>query len=179
MPSKKQINMLLVSLLVTLDFFFGLRYLDADNNKPFPDCQIEEISNFGWYCDDIFQIVAGKMGLEINKDVPKPIILTDKQITHQKFNSYLGWDAKEVFPYYFSKKNIIVFPLNYKLDTLAHEFVHYFQVMYRNENLSFDYGLYTEILEGEAVAIQKWLKAKYIEHHKLDHVVDGQGIPKM
>jgi hypothetical protein len=45
--------------------------------------------------------------------------------------------------------------------------------MYRNENLSFDYGLYTEILEMEAVAIQKWIKAKYIEHYKIDHSIAG------
>jgi hypothetical protein len=173
MPSKKRIGMLLVSLLIALDFCFGLRFLDADNNKTFPDCQIEEISNFGECCHDIFWIVAGKMGLEINENIPKPIILTDKQITHQKFNSYLGWDAAEVFPYYFSRKNTIVIPLNRKIDTLAHELVHYFQVMYRNENLSFDYGLYTEILEMEAVAIQKWIKAKYIEHYKIDHSIAG------
>ncbi len=169
MLSKKQISMLLVSLLIALDFFFGLRYLDADNNKTFPDCQIEEINNFGECCNDIFQIVAGEMGLEINENIPKPIILTDKQITHQKFNSYLDWDAKEVFPYYFSRENTIVIPLNRKLDTLAHELVHYFQVMYRNEDLSSDYGLYTEILEMEAVAIQKWIKAKYMDHQTRDH----------
>jgi hypothetical protein len=173
MPSKKRIGMLLVSLLIALDFCFGLRFLDADNNKTFPDCQIEEISNFGECCHDIFWIVAGKMGLEINENVPKPIILTDKQITHQKFNSYLGWDAAEVFPYYFSRKNTIVIPLNRKIDTLAHELVHYFQVMYRNEDLSSDYGLYTELLEMEAVAIQKWIKTKYIEQHELDQSVAG------
>lgn len=173
MPSKKQISMLLVSLMMALDFCFGLRYLDADSDKTISDCQIEEISNFGKCFDDIFQIVAGKMGLEINENIPKPIILTDRQITHQKFNSYLGWDATEVFPYYFSRKNTIVIPLDFRLDTVAHELVHYFQVMYRNENLGFDYGLYTEILEIEAVAIQKWLKAKYIENRKLDYGIAG------
>jgi hypothetical protein len=165
--------MLLVALLIALDFCFGLRFLNADSDKTFPNYQIGEINNFGEYCNDIFQIVAGKMSLEITEYIPKPIILTDKQITHQKFNSYLGWDAAEVFPYYFSGKNTLVIPLKYKLDTLAHELVHYFQVMYRNENLSFDYGLYIEILEMEAVAIQKWFKAKYIEHQKLDHAIAG------
>ena len=30
-----------------------------------------------------------------------------------------------------------------------------------------------QILEMEAVAIQKWFKAKYIEHQKLDHAIAG------
>ena len=171
MPSKKQISMLLALLLIALDFCFGLKFLNADNNKTFPNCQIEEISNFGECYDQIFQIVAGKMRLEINKKVPKPIILTDTQITPQKFSSYLGWEVVDVFPYYFSRKNTLVIPINCKLDSLAHEFVHYFQVMYRNENLDFDCGLYIENLEMEAVAIQRWFKSKYLNPYKLDHNV--------
>lgn len=165
--------MLLVLLLIALSFCFGLRFLNADNNKTFPNYQMKEISNLGKCGDDIFQIVANKMGLEINENAPKPIILTDKQITLQKFNSYLGWDSEKIFPYYFSNKNTIVIPLWCKLDTLAHELVHYFQVMYRNENLDFDYGLYTEVLEMEAVSIQRWFKAKNVEHHKLDCGIAG------
>jgi hypothetical protein len=166
---EKRISILLVLLLIGLGFCFGLRFLNAGNNKAFSNYQMKEISNLGACCDDIFQIVANKMGLEINENAPKPIILTDKQITLQKFNSYLGWDSKIVFPYYFSNKNTIVVPLCCKLDTLAHELVHYFQVMYRDEDLKVDYGLYTEILEMEAVAIQRWFKANYIGHQKIDH----------
>jgi len=172
LPSKNKVGVLLVAFLIA-STGYGLIFLDADKHKTFPDCRIEEIGNFEKYSDDIFRIVAGKMDLEISENRPKPIILTDKQISHQKFNSYLGWDAKEVFAYYFSRKNTIVIPLNCKLDTLAHELVHYFQVMYRNEDLSSDYGLYTELLEMEAVAIQKWIKTKYIEQHELDQSVAG------
>jgi hypothetical protein len=63
-----------------------------------------------------------------------------------------------------------VIPVNHKLDSLAHELVHYFQIMYRNEDLSIDYGQYTEVLEMEAVEIQKWIKAKYIEHQEFDNL---------
>jgi hypothetical protein len=159
---EKLISLLLLLLLIAFGFCFGLRFLDADNNKTFPHHQIEEISNLGACYDEIFQIVADKMGLEINENAPKPIILTNKQISLQKFNSYLGWDSEEVFPYYFSNKNMLVIPLWCKLDTLAHELVHYFQVMYRNEDLNVDHGLYTESLEMEAVAIQRWFKANYL-----------------
>ena len=165
--------MLLVSLLVASWFFYRLRLLSADNNKTFATCQIGEISNFGDCSNDIFQIVARKMGLEINESIPKPIILTDKEITRKKFNDYLGWDAEEISPYYFYKKNTIVIPPDCKLDSLAHELAHYFQVMYQNENLDFDCGAYIENLEMEAVAIQRWFKAKYLQPQKPEHGIDG------
>jgi hypothetical protein len=170
---KEQMSMLLVLLSTALLFCFGLRFLNADNSKTFPHHQIEEISNFEGCCNDIFQIVANKMGIEINENTPKPIILTDKQITLQKFNSYLGWDSKIIFPYYFSNKSTLVIPLYCEIDTVAHELVHYFQVVYRHEDLNFDYGLYTETLEMEAVAIQKWFKAEYVKPHKIDRDTTG------
>lgn len=163
-PSQLLIRKLLVYFFISFIFFLGLELLNADN-KTFPNCQIKEISNFKRYYNEIFQIVADRMGLRINKSIPKPIIFTDKQITLRKFNSDLGFDSNQIFPCYFSKHNTIVIPLNCKLDNLAHELVHYFQVMYRNEDLSYDYGLPTEVLEMEAVEIQKWFKAKYIKHH--------------
>jgi hypothetical protein len=164
---RKQINPLLILLLIALAVCFGLKNLNAEDNTVFPGYPIKEISNFSVICDQIFQIVAGKMGFEINENVPKPIILTDKQISRQKFNSYLGWDAEVLCPYYFFKKNIVVIPLNCKLDSLAHELVHYFQVMYRNENLDFNCGLYIENLEMEAVAIQRWFKSNYLDPNEL------------
>jgi hypothetical protein len=128
-----------------------------------------EISNLEKFYDKIFQIVAGKMRLEIDKNVPKPIILTDLQITPKEFSRYLGWKAEELIPYYFFRKNTLVVPLNCKLDSLAHELVHYFQVMYRNENLDLDCGPCIDNLEMEAVTIQRWFKSKYLEPNKLYH----------
>ena len=102
------------------------------------------------------------MGIEIIDTVPKPNILTDEQITLNKYNNYLGWNSIKVLPYYFSEQNTLVIPKNYRLDSLAHELVHYFQFMYRHDNFDFDYGLYTECLEMEAVAIERWFKSKYL-----------------
>lgn len=161
LPSKKRISMLLVSLLVATTCF-GLRFWDGDKNKTFPCCQIEKINNFPECSNDIYRIVAGKMGLVINKNVPKPIILTDKQITLQKFNSYLGWDANEVLPYYFHNKNTVVIPCYCKLDSLAHEFVHYFQAMYQNEDFDCTDGMIAEDRESEAIVIQRWFRTKFI-----------------
>jgi len=101
------------------------------------------------------------MGIEIINTVPKPIILTDEQITLSKYNRYLGWNSVKVHPYYFSKHNIIVIPKNCGLDSLAHELVHYYQFMYRHDTFDIDYGAYTECLEMEAVAIERWFKFKY------------------
>lgn len=167
-PLKKQISFLLILPLIALEVCFGLENLDAEDNMFFSNCPIKEIRNFRVICDQIFQIVAGKMGLKINENIPKPIILTDKQISRKKFNSYLGWDVEVVCPYYFFKKNTVVIPLNCKLDSLAHELVHYFQVMYRNENFDFNCGPYIENLEMEAVAIQRWFRSNYLDSHELD-----------
>ena len=167
--SKKKISTLLVLLLTALNYCFGLNVLNADDKKTFPDCQIAEIGNLEIFSDKIFQIVALKMQLEIDKNVPKPIILTDRQITPHKFSSYLGFRVKELIPYYFFKKNTLVVPLNCRLDSLAHELVHYFQVMYRNENLDFDCGPYIDNLEVEALVIQRWFKSVYLTPHKANY----------
>ena len=179
MHSKKQISALLILLLIALDLCSGLKVVSADNDNSFPDCPIEEISNFAECYDKILRIVAGKMGLEMDKKIPEPVILTDVQITPQKFSRHLGWEVQCLIPYYFSGENILVIPLNCKLDSLAHELVHYFQVMYRNENLGLDCGPDIENLEMEAVSIQRWFKARYMapqkpEDHataKLSHLV--------
>lgn len=170
MLSKNRINMFWFTVLIVLSIFFGLDDVDAGQYKSYPDCCIKEISNFKMYCDEIFQIVGNKMGLKVNERMPKPTILTDDQLTLQQFRSYLGWDVKEILPYYFHKNNIIVIPGHCKLDSLVHEFVHYFQVMYQNKNWDvncdpYRFNLcdpYRFNLEVEAMAIQRWFKAKFM-----------------
>ena len=174
MPSRLQIRLLLVLLLFALTFFFRLRILNAENNTIFPNCEIERIDCLSEYQDKLFQIVAYKMGLEINKNLPKPTILTDTHISLKSFSSYLGWKVTSIFPYYFFKKNILVIPNACKLDSLVHELVHYFQVMYRNENLEIDCGPYIDNLEMEALAIQRWFNSKYLHSYKLDHDVTAK-----
>ena len=162
MLSKNHIKMFWFVVPIVFNILFGLDNVHAARYKFYPNCSIKEISNFRMYCEEIFQIVANKMGLEVNEGIPKPTILTDDQLTLLQFNNYLGWDANEILPYYFHNYNILVIPRYCKLDNLAHDLVHYFQVMYRNENLDFDYGLYIESLEMEAVAIQRWFKIKFM-----------------
>jgi hypothetical protein len=166
--SQKQIK-LLVLLLFFLGLFFGSTNSSAENNKIFPNYEIRRMENFGEHHDKLFQIVAYKMGLEINKKLPKPFILTGTQITPRRFCTYLGRKVDTIFPYYFFKKNTIVIPETCKLDSLVHELVHYFQVMYRHANLDFGFGPYIENLEMEAKAIQIWFKSKYLSPYKPDH----------
>ena len=163
MPSKNHIRFLCYVVPIILIFSCVLDYAHADRCKSYPNCCIKEISNFRVYCDEIFTIVARKMGLEVNERIPKPIILMDNQITLQRFNSYLGWEAKEILPFYFHQKNILVIPCYCKLDNLAHEFVHYFQVMYQNDDFDFTNGMSSEVREFEAVHIQRWFKSKYMK----------------
>ena len=173
MPSKKHIGISLVSLLLAVSFCYGLQVLYAGKRKTFVTCQIGEISNFRECSHDILQIVARKMGVELNENIPKPLILTDTQISPKEFSLYLGCEVEVVCPYYFHKRNTIVIPLDCRLDSLAHELVHYFQVMYQNENLGFDCGPDIENLEMEAVAIQRWFKSKYLEPQKPKHGIAG------
>lgn len=162
MLSKNRIKIFWFAVTVVLSIVFGLDDVHADRYKSYPNCSIKEISNFRIYCEEIFQIVANKMGLEVNEGIPKPTILTDDQLTLLQFNNYLGWDCNEILPFYFHKNNTLVIPCYYKLDSLAHEFVHYFQFMYRNENLGFYCNPYIFNLEVEAMAIQRWFKAKFM-----------------
>jgi hypothetical protein len=161
--------MLPLLLIIALGFCFGSKLLYAESNNIFQNHEIGKIKNFQENYDEIFEIVAIKMGLEINKTIPKPIILTDAQITTQMFNSNLGWEVENIFPYYFFDKNTIVIPESCKLDSLVHELVHYFQVMYQNENLDFDCGPYIDNLEMEAVVMQRWFKSVYLDPHKANY----------
>ena len=162
MLSKNYIRMFWFAVPIVLSILFGPYYVHADRYKSYPNCYIKEISNFRMCCEEIFLIVMNKMGLEVNERIPKPTILMDDQLTLLQYNNYLGWDATEIIPCYSHKNNILVIPGYCKLDNLSHEFVHYFQVMYRNENLNYDYGLYMDTLEIEAKEIQRWFKAKFM-----------------
>lgn len=165
MPSKNHIRFSCFVVSIILSILFILDYVNAGRYKSYPDCRIKEISNFRVYCDEIFRIVAHKMGFEMNERIPKPIILMDNQLTLQRYNSYLGWEANKILPYYFHKKNILVIPSYCKLDSLAHEFVHYFQVMYQMDDFDFTDGMSTEVREFEAVSIERWFKARYMKLH--------------
>ena len=56
-------------------------------------------------------------------------------------------------------------------DSLAHEFVHYLQAQYRNDDLS------SEWREAEAVAIQTWFREAYVEPQRDAVVRPGGSTP--
>lgn len=165
MPWKNHIKILWFVVPISLGILFGLNYLHSGQYKSYPGCCIKEISNFRMCCEEIFKIVANKMGLEVNKNIAKPIIMTNDQLTLEQFNRYLGWNSNEILPYYFHKKNIFVIPCYCKLDNLAHEYVHYFQAMYLNEDFNCTDSMITEVRELEAILIQKWFKTKFMRPH--------------
>ena len=156
-------SVFLIILMLGLSVFIGLRSLNAYKDEFYPNSCIKEIRNLNKYFEGIFQIVATKMELEINLNIPKPIILMDNQISLLKFSKYLDWDCTEMIPYYFHKINTIVIPRDFKLDSLAHEYVHYFQVMYLKDNFESKNSMRADAREWEALFIQRWFKAKFIE----------------
>ena len=156
--------MLWLMPIVGLSIFLGLTFLNAYKSKSYPNSCIKEIKHFNNYFEEIFQIIATKMGLEINLIIPKPIILMDNQISLLKFNKYLNWDCTEMIPYYFHKINTIVIPRDFKLDSLAHEYVHYFQVMYQKDDFDSQNSMRADAREREALFIQRWFRAKFLEH---------------
>ena len=158
-------SVFLIILMLGLSVFIGLRSLNAYKDKFYPNSCIKEIRNLNKYFEEIFRIVATKMELEINLNIPKPIILMDNQISLLKFSKYLDWDCTEMIPYYFHKINMIVIPRDFKLDSLAHEYVHYFQVMYQEDDFETKNSMMADAREGEALFIQRWFRAKFIKHH--------------
>lgn len=137
--------------------------LEQKIEKKFPNKQIKDIEDFRQYADDIMYIVAEKMHLKIDENIPKPRIVTNDDITTQEFSKLLGYPEDfftAVCPYYFDDINTILVLNDSKLHTLAHEFVHYFQIQYRHEDLK---NAPVDFHEFEAVQIQHWFREKYLE----------------
>ncbi|WP_166266775.1 hypothetical protein [Marinobacter caseinilyticus] len=125
----------------------------------FPTSQIKDISNFRQYSNELFLMVARKMGITIDRTVPMPAILTDLELTEEEFNLWLRQTAgpfHAMFPYYFPDQNTILVLESSRLDSLVHEFVHFFQVKYRHVIPDLLNGVQ---LEYEATEIQHWFRA--------------------
>ena len=149
----------------TNNFTQQKQVLEQKVEKSFPNKEIKDIKNFRQYSEDILKIVINKKGLKINEKIPQPKIITEDEITLKEFNENLGYSPdffNGIFPYYVQKHNKIIVLNNSKLDTLAHEFVHYFQAKYQKINIEeiYDPG---NSLESEAVTVQKWFKEKYLK----------------
>jgi len=129
----------------------------------FPAKKIKDMPNYKEYSDEIMYLVANRMGIRITNDIPKPKIITDREITIEEFGRLTGHlGAKAKCSYYFYKLNIILVSGDVNLSVLAHEFVHYFQVQYKKIDpemilLGWDF------LEPEALLIEDWFKRNFIE----------------
>lgn len=137
--------------------------LEQKIEKTFPNKQIKDIENWRQYADDILYIVAEKMGYEMDESIPKPTIVTE--MTTQEFSRRLGYPEDfftAVCNYYFYNENQVLLTEDSELDSLAHEYVHYFQVKYENIDLQ-KAGVYIEYLEFEAVMIQRWFEENYMK----------------
>lgn len=131
----------------------------------FPDKSIRDLDNFKQYSDDIMSMVADSMKMKIKKSIARPRVVRSDEITLQEFNKLFnleeGYSFREMFPIYSSQENLIVVLTDSKLDSLAHQYVHYFQVKYRQESL--DYRVYFDSLEYEAVQIQEGFRKLHLK----------------
>ena len=117
------------------------------------------------------EIVARRMGVELDLQIPAPAIRFESVTKLARFqdaaerqwgfrperfvNAFVG-DTNEIYliddpSFYAAVKQPIE-------ESLAHELVHYVQARYGRANL-YDWA------EGEAVAIQKWFRAEYLDSH--------------
>ncbi|MBM3200288.1 hypothetical protein FJZ53_05085, partial [Candidatus Woesearchaeota archaeon] len=95
MLKKVLVGLSLVSFLVaspvTVPSYVQTATLDQKVEKSFPNKKIGEIENFRQYADDIMKIVAGKMNIKLDENIPKPQIVTDDEMTQKEFNNLLGY----------------------------------------------------------------------------------------
>ena len=98
----------------------------------------------------IFERVAGPMFIRVDPARPCPEVVWREAIPPERFETLLGMDTGgRVFPAYLPAANLIVAERG-RPDLLAHEFVHYFQVVYwgMTENDSRD------TVERQATAVE-------------------------
>ena len=101
--------------------------------------------------EEVFQAVARLMGIRIREEIPRPRILFGPEVDPEAFARHVGFDTGgRIFSAYFPGPNLIVLDRRERA-TLAHELVHYFQVVYWGmiENDSRD------TLERQATAVEQ------------------------
>ncbi|MDP2907845.1 MAG: hypothetical protein Q8O03_07950 [Nanoarchaeota archaeon] len=145
--------------------------LEYKIEKTFPNKPIQDIEDFRQYSDDIIKIVAEKMHIKLDEKIPKPKIITEKEMTLDEYNRRAyEFSKKAGYPLtkpleamcstYFVEENEILISEDRKLHTLAHELVHYLQIKYRQDDpLNDPY----DNLEREAIYIQLEFKDKYLK----------------
>ena len=104
----------------------------------------------------IFDRVAALMHVRVEADRPCPEIVTRDAMPPERFSALLGLDTGgRVFPAYIPSANLIVVEPG-RPDLLAHEFAHYFQVVYWGvtENDSRD------TVERQATAVERMFRGE-------------------
>ncbi|MEK7338243.1 MAG: hypothetical protein AABZ75_02595 [candidate division NC10 bacterium] len=102
----------------------------------------------------IFDRVAALMHVRVDAARPCPEIVLRQEISPERFSALLGLDTGgRVFPAYIPSANLIVVEPG-RPDLLAHEFAHYFQVVYWGvtENDSRD------TVERQATAVERMFR---------------------
>ncbi len=109
--------------------------------------------------EDIFQAVARIMRITIREEIPRPRILVGSEIDPATFSRYVGFDTGgRIFSAYFPEPNLILLH-EWKRHTLAHEFVHYFQVKYQGYD-SLTEGDTRDTSEREATAVERYFRVE-------------------
>jgi hypothetical protein len=109
--------------------------------------------------EEIFQAVARIMGVNVRDEVSRPRILVGEEVDPATFARYVGFDTGgKIFSAYFPEPNLIVLR-EWKRHTLAHEFVHYFQVKYQGYDPLTE-GDTRDTSEREATAIERYFDAE-------------------
>ena len=107
--------------------------------------------------EEVFQAVARTMGVTIREGVTRPRILVGEEVDPTTFSRYVGFDTGgKIFSAYFPKPNLIVLR-EWQRHTLAHEFVHYFQVQYQGYDPLAE-GDGRDTAEREATAIERYFR---------------------
>lgn len=103
--------------------------------------------------EEVFHAVARIMGVTLRDEVPRPRILVGAEVDPATFARLAGFDTGgKIFSAYFPEPNLIVLH-EWKRHTLAHEFVHYFQVKYQGYDPLAE-GDTRDTSEREATAIE-------------------------
>lgn len=116
----------------------------------------------------ILETVARRMNIPLRPEIPVPAIFLESATPLRRFQDAIGtqWGFRpEVFANTYAVAHNEIYLRDdaaYHLvhnrtldDALAHEFVHYLQARYLNEDLA------SEWREAEAVAIQSWFRREY------------------
>jgi hypothetical protein len=117
----------------------------------------------------ILESVAQRLGVELRPEIPLPAIFVASATPLAQFQDAIAaqWRFRPDFvlnTYAIARNEIYLHdgPAYYAQhgrtldDSLAHEFVHYLQAQYRNDDLS------SELREAEAVMIQTWFRETYV-----------------